>query len=278
MKLSYIKSPLAGWIGGKSRLLKRIIPLIPPHTCYAEVFAGALWLLLNKAESKCEVANDFNPDVANLFRVLKWHMEEFYRTFKWQLVSREDFERMQALPPESLTDLHRAARFLYIQRCSFGGRVVGPTYGYSTIGKPRFNILRLEQELSDAHIRLARVNIEALPYGDFIQRYDREHTFFYCDPPYYGCEGYYGKDLWSRDDFARLAEMLEGIKGKFLLSINDAEVIRRLFEGFEIREAQTRYTCGKANNTTANELLILNYAPPEPEASPAPSETPGEAA
>lgn len=41
-----LNSPIR-WVGGKSRLRKQIIPLIPPHTCYVELFAGgrlgAVW-------------------------------------------------------------------------------------------------------------------------------------------------------------------------------------------------------------------------------------------
>lgn len=51
-----INSPIK-WVGGKSRLRKFIIPLIPAHTCYVEVFGGAGWVLFGKQPSQVEVLN-----------------------------------------------------------------------------------------------------------------------------------------------------------------------------------------------------------------------------
>ena len=200
-----VRPPLAGWIGGKSQLAKRIIAAIPEHHCYCEVFAGAAWVLFRKPESQIEVINDRSNDVVNLYRILQNHLDEFVRQFKWQLVSRDEWQRLKSLPPESLTDIQRAAQFYYLQRLSFGGKVAGRTYGTATTHKPRLNLLRIEEELSAAHLRLAQVWVENLDFEECIRRNDRDHTFFYLDPPYFGVEGYYGKGLFQRDDFQRLA-------------------------------------------------------------------------
>ena len=52
------------------------------------------------------------------------------------------------------------------------------------------------------------------------------------DPPYWDCETMYGKGIFAKDDFERLAEQLRHIKGRFLLSINDVPAIREIFTGF----------------------------------------------
>jgi DNA adenine methylase len=106
------KSPLA-WVGGKSKLTSTIIPLIPAHQCYVEVFAGAAWVLFRKEPSKVEVINDINGDLITLYRVIQNHLEEFVRYFKWSLVSREEFDRLQRVDESTLTDIQRAARFYY---------------------------------------------------------------------------------------------------------------------------------------------------------------------
>lgn len=139
MSVNRIRPPLAGWIGGKSQLAKRIIESIPTHTCYCEVFAGAAWVLFRKPESSVEIINDRSSDVINLYRVIQHHLEEFVRQFKWQLISREEWDRLKSVPPESLTDIQRAAQFYYLQRLSFGGKVAGRTYGTATTHKPRLN-------------------------------------------------------------------------------------------------------------------------------------------
>ena len=108
-----------------------------------------------------------------------------------------------------------------------------------------------------AHARLARVTIENLPYQEFIARYDRPATLFYLDPPYWGCEGIYGRDLFGRADFAALAELLGGLKGSFMMSLNDRAEVRRAFRNFTIEPIETTYTASRSGgNRKAKELLI----------------------
>lgn len=158
-----IKSPLSGWMGGKWQLSKQIVPLIPEHECYVEPFAGAAWVMFRKSPSGAEVLNDINRDIVTLYRVLQHHLEEFVRYFRWVLVSRDEFERWLQVRPDTLTDIQRAARFYYVQKCCFAGRIVAPTFGTATTRPPRLNLLRIEEELSAAHLRLTRVYVENLP-------------------------------------------------------------------------------------------------------------------
>ena len=91
-------------------------------------------------------------------------------------------------------------------------------------------------------------------------RYDHAETLFYLDPPYWGCEDDYGKNIFSRDDFETMAASLKSLRGVFLMSINDVPEIRDLFSGFEMCEVQTTYTASKTNAKKAAELLITNRA------------------
>ena len=208
-------------MGGKYQLSKRIVAMLPPHTCYCEPFAGAAWVYWRKPESKVEVINDINREIVTFYRVIQHHLEEFVRYFKWILVSRDEFERLKRVEPDTLTDIQRAARFYYLQQSCFGGRLTSPSFGYASVRGPKLNLLRIEEQLSAAHLRLARTYVECLPYYEVISRYDKEGTLFYIDPPYWDCEDYYGKGIFSREDFGRLAEQLKGIEGKFILSLND---------------------------------------------------------
>ncbi|MHB8123945.1 MAG: DNA adenine methylase [Desulfuromonadaceae bacterium] len=256
-----MKSFLA-YMGGKSLLAKRIITKIPEHNCYCEVFAGAAWLLFKKEESEVEIINDINTDLVTLYRVVKHHLEEFIRYLKWILVARDEFARFKKETPESLTDIQRAVRFYYLLKTGFGSKMQNPSFGIAASGRPRFNLLRVEEELSAVHLRLSRVYVENKPYQEIIPRFDREDTFFYIDPPYYGFEDYYGPGIFSREDFARLRDLLARVQGKFILSINDAEEIRRLFSDCRIETVTTSYTAGGAHKKkTVSELLIMNFQP-----------------
>lgn len=256
------KSPLA-WLGGKSRLAERIIALIPPHTTYCEVFAGAAWVLFKKPESKVEVINDINHDLVTLYRCVKHHLPALVEQFRWMLVARDEFDRLLQTPADTLTDIQRSARFYYLNKTAFGARMSRPTFGIAATAAPRLNLLRLEEDLSEAHFRLSRVAIENRPYQDVLTRFDRAETFFYIDPPYWDCENYYGKNLFSRDDFATLATMLATVKGKFILSLNDTPGVHEVFAGFHMEKVKTRYSVNATKNQAVGELLIMNFAQPK---------------
>ena len=178
---------------------------------------------------------------------------------RYQICTRADFARLQQTPPDTLTDLERAARFLYLQRVAYGGKPVDQSFGVHLERPSRFDITRLIPLLDDVHERLASVVIECLPYNDFILRYDRKSTLFYLDPPYFKCEDYYGKGMFERADFERLAALLAQIKGRFILSLNDCAEVRRIFAAFEIRQVKLRYSVSSTKKDTVfNEVLISN--------------------
>ncbi|EBT2755944.1 DNA adenine methylase [Salmonella enterica] len=250
--------PIVPWIGGKRRLAKHILPLFPAHTCYVEPFCGAAALYFLKTPSKIEVINDINGELVNLYRVVKHHLEEFVRQFKWVLVSRQIYKWLQDTPEETLTDIQRAARFYYLQKQAFGGKVADHTFGTSTTSAPRFNLLRIEEELSMAHLRLSRTLIEHLNWHQCIERYDRPHTLFYCDPPYWGTEGY--GVAFGLENYDHMAELARRIKGKMIISVNDIPEMRQAFNGLNIQTVDISYNLkvtGKA--TPKKELVICNF-------------------
>ncbi|WP_244534235.1 DNA adenine methylase [Pseudomonas aeruginosa] len=253
--------PLVPWVGGKRRLAPHILPLLPAHTCYVEPFAGAAGLFFSKPPSKVEVLNDVNGDLVCLYRVVQHHLDEFMRQFRWSLTSRQMYAWLRETRPDTLTDIQRAARFFYLQKLAFGGKVDGQTYGTSTTAPMRLNLLRLEEDLSAAHLRLHQVNIENLDWHACITRYDRKHTLFFCDPPYYGTEGY-GVEF-GLEQYDRMAELLRTMKGKAAVTVNDIPAMRQAFKGLAMKSLAIRYTLGKAGagRQERGELLVMNYEP-----------------
>lgn len=248
--------PVAPYIGGKRILAKRLIERIEaqPHDIYAEPFVGMGGVFFRRSRRpKKEVINDISTDVVNLFRLLQRHYQQLLDVLKWQVASRAEFERLVGLDASRLTDLERAARFLYIQRVSFGA--VGRRYGVARHNPARFDLTKLVPMLEDVHERLCGVDIERLPYADLITTYDTPGTLFYLDPPYYGTEHYYGPGVFSRADFELLRGLLEVIKGRFILSLNDTPEIRAIFAGFTIEEVTLNYRVG-GQVTPAREVII----------------------
>lgn len=251
--------PVAPWIGGKRALAGRIAERIAaiPHDRYVEPFVGMGGVFFRRRHRpRMEVINDINRDVVNLFRILQRHYQQFLDVLKWQICSRAEFERLLAVDPDTLTDLERAARFLFIQRTAFGGKLKGPSFGIDYQGGARFDLTKLVPLLEDVHERLSGVLIERLPYADCIKRYDsRPGSVFYCDPPYWGCTDDYGKDIFSPADFEALRDLLAALQGRFILSINDTPEICAIFAGFAIEEVALNYrVSGKV--TPARELII----------------------
>lgn len=209
--------------------------------------------------AEVEVINDINGELVTLYRVVQHHLEEFVRQFKWALSSREVFRWTQMTNPETLTDIQRAARFYYLQHQAFGGKVDGQTWGTATTTPaPTVNLLRLEESLSAAHLRLVGSYIERLDWRECVSRYDRPHTLFYLDPPYWETEGYGVPFEWEQ--YVAMADLLRKIKGKAIVSINDHPDIRACFAGMHMEVIPITYTVGGGDRAVdRNELLIFSW-------------------
>lgn len=253
-------NPIAPYLGGKRLLAKTIVPIIEkiPHNIYCEPFVGMGGIFFRRTKKpKCEAVNDINSEIVNMFRMVERFPDYLADMLRFKICSRAEFKRMLATPPLLLTELERAVRYLYIQKNAFGGKTFSQVFGVA-LERTRFDSERIIPQIHMLHKRLAGVYIECLPYAEFIKRYDRPDTLFYLDPPYWGCESFYGKDFFSRADFGELAKLLKGIKGKFIMSINDVPEIRAIFKGFHQKEVNTRYTAGTQSGKKAAELLIGN--------------------
>lgn len=247
------------YIGGKNRLATKIISLLPEHTTYVEPFAGGAQVLFHKQPSNVEVLNDLDYDVVNFFRVCQWHYEELIRYLRFCLVSRKLHELHVKTDPGNLTDIQRAGRFFYLQKNSFGGLILKQKFHYGVTQKSNYNLERIPEIIAQAHKRLARVQIESLPYEQVLQRYDRSTTAFYLDPPYWGLKLY--RHVFTEADFHLLATHLSKLQGRFILSLNDRAEVRQTFAAFRIERVDIAYTAQAKPGKRYGELLITNFAP-----------------
>lgn len=254
--------PMIPWIGGKRRLADKILPLLADHehSCYVEPFCGAAALFFfREHRTKVEVLNDINGDLVNLYRVVQHHLDEFVRQFRWALSSRQLYEWAKLSAPDTLTDIQRAARFFYLQKLGFGGKVRGRTFGTATTTPARLNLLRIEEDLSEVHLRLNGVFVEHQPWDACVLKYDRAHSMFFLDPPYWGVEGY-GVDF-GLPQYARMAELLRSIKGKAVVTVNDVPEMREAFAGLTMQRVSITYTVAAdaAKRKPTGELIIRNW-------------------
>lgn len=249
-----LKPPICR-VGGKSKLRNMIIEMIPKHTCYVELFFGAGWVYFGKEESRVEVINDIDRELVNLFKTIKYHSPEIERLLKYEFSGRDIFEEYKNCSIEYLTEIHRAIRFLYLITQSFAGK--GKVYGYAITKKPSQHIFK--EVLGEIRERLKNTYVENLSFEKIIDKYDREHSFFFCDPPYFETSGYDNK--FGEDEHIILLDKLKNLKGKFLLTINDHPKVREWYKDFNIKEVEVNYSVSKDEKGRGKykELIITNY-------------------
>lgn len=251
-----MRGPLA-YIGGKRAVAKQIIAMLPRHTTYVEPFVGGGQVFFAKPPSKVEVLNDLDCEVITFYRVAQLHYEELIRYLRFTIVSRRYYDLLKTTDVGTLTDIQRAARFLYLQKTSYAGRVTMQNFRTGIIQPPGLNPARLPELIGETHERLMRVLLECLPYEKVLAKYDSRETCFFADPPYYGIRHY--KFNFAPEDFRVLAERLGAVKGSFVLSLNDVPEVRELFSAFRVSGIEMPYSAQKAAGRRFREVLITNF-------------------
>ena len=258
------------WVGGKSRLRKPIIDLLPGHTCYVEPFAGAAWVLFGKPLSQVEILNDIDQELITFFRVIKSEPEKLIASFEWELASRAEFERLASLKSSELSDIERAHRFYYLIMAGWGGELNYPRFATSITDGGHGNRLigalkTLRERILPVYERLRTVIIENLDWRNCIERYDRANTVMYLDPPYpeNGCN--YAHNMRSWEEHQELAERLSRAKCKWILSSYDIPKIHDLFHDCFMVSVQStsgmRVKKGDHSRVLNKEVLVTNYEP-----------------
>jgi DNA adenine methylase len=256
-------SPLLSWPGGKTRLLKHLLPFIPEHSGYIEVFAGGLALLLAKEPSKLEVVNDIHGDIVNLYRVAKYHPDALTKELEFLLASRRVLQDLnELLKTNALTDVQRAAYFLHCNKTSFGGSgtslaVARDPGSSAVIGKERLlaNIQAFSQ-------RLNRVVVENLDYRHVFKLYDHPGNFMFLDPPYLNtkAKNYRG---WSEIEMHQFAAEVKKLKSRWIVTVDDSPLNRELWKHHHFIAVATQN--GAVNralvNKTFGELIIYSHKP-----------------
>jgi DNA adenine methylase len=248
-------NPAFSYPGGKRKMLKYILPLIPLHKTYLEPFAGGLAVFLAKERARVEVINDLNREIANFYRYVHFHFDSLIAELEWYLHSRENFELI--LKNCGLTELQRAARWYLLKVSSFSG--FSDSYARDKNSFRGFSKERHLPMIAELHERLEGVYIENKDWEEVFKFFDGEETFIYLDPPY--CTGDSGiYDAFSGFDMQRLRNRLDRAKGKWILSCDDSEICREIFADFDFISIPIKYSAG--TNTTERkqkaELLVVS--------------------
>lgn len=264
-------SPLK-WHGGKHYFAKKFIALMPPHIHYVEAFAGSLAMLLEKDPTGVsEVVNDLHGDLTTFWKVLQSKVGFAEMLGRLQLTPCSQVEFNDAATG-CVDPVERAARFFIRCRQSRAGTFKD----FTTLAKTR--VRRGMNELPSAwwtaidnmpevHARLSRVVILNQNALDVIRKQDTPGTFFYLDPPYLhatrATTGQYVHEM-SESEHAQLLNVLENIKGKFMLSGYHSDLYKAaaLRNGWTVKEFSTpNHAAGGNAKREMMEVLWMNYEP-----------------
>jgi DNA adenine methylase len=228
--------PILRWPGGKSRMLKHILPAIPQHVCYCEPFAGGLAVLLAKQRSNVEIVNDMNGTLVALYRNLQFHLPALLAEMDWLFSSRQNLHDFIKQP--GITEIQRAARFLLVNRTSFGGNMHSFAVAKTRGGGSAFDRNLTADLLRGAHERLNKVVVENLPYERCFANYDSKDSFFFVDPPYLNAAtaAYKG---WTETEMRGLQRRIGKLKGRFILTVDDSSLNRELFSDYQMQAIST---------------------------------------
>jgi DNA adenine methylase len=223
-----MKTPIT-YYGGKQKLAKVILSLIPEHICYVEPFFGGGAIFFAKEPSKAECINDINGFVINFYKVLKQNYNELKKMLDITLHSRQQYNEAKNIYDNSneYNDIQKAWAFWVLSQEAYGN---GFNKGWNFERKVNTKALTIKNKIDnfidDYSDRLRITQIECNNAIKVINNFDSEDTFFYLEPPYYNsdCGTYKG---YTIDDYKTLLETIAGIKGKFLLSSYPSSLLEK---------------------------------------------------
>jgi DNA adenine methylase len=258
------KTPIS-YYGGKQKLLSTILTKIHPHKLYCEPFLGGAAIFFGKPQSEVEVINDTNKELMNFYRVCKEKFLDLQSLVRITLHSRKAHQDAHVINanPHLFSDVQRAWAVWVLSSQSFSSMLDG-SWGYDISKRSTTTKIsnKREQFTEDLAIRLQDAQLECADALYVIQSRDSENSFFYCDPPYFNSDcGHY--DGYTIEDFERLLQTLNKIKGKFLLSSYPSPILMKYAKqfGWHMWSMETGVTVNNKSGYLKRkvEVLTANY-------------------
>lgn len=266
---------LVNWYGGKQKLAREIISVMPEHKHYVEVFFGSGAVFFNKPKAAINTVNDLNQHLVNIFVQTRDHFEEFSEKVYWTLYSRDEYEKFEQMLKEKdlrdLSDLDRALAYLYLTKTNFGSRMhLGFSAGVE--GSVATINLALIERMKKVREKLDGVVIENRPFEEILDKYGKDpDTLMYLDPPYWitleETDYYQGVErTFTSYHHEILSAMLSKAKAKWILSYDDVPQVIQLYKEYQTQRLRAKYAFGqKGRIREVDELLITNYKAKKPQ-------------
>lgn len=254
------RSPLI-WFGGKSKVANEIINRMPDHKVYVEPFGGAAHVIAQKPPAEFEIYNDIDGELINFMMVARSKPEELARACETIPYSRQLYIewRDSEWPADSFD---RAVRYFYVNRSGIAkgnGPAAGKTgwrhHHSHNVAKTYHSAIQLFESFAE---RMKYVQIDNRDFRKVIEVYDTPNTLFYVDPPYIGKEKHYAGQF-SDQDHRDLAEILNNIKGKAIVSYYDDSLLEQLYTSWRRETFSAVRQVVNGANCKSEELLLMNF-------------------
>ena len=264
MDFRWLECPvIIPYMGGKFEFSRKLVPMIPYHERYIEVFAGGASMFFRKVKTDFSVLNDKDNDIVNLYMSVADRYDEFVNYARWLVKSRELFDKYRKSIMNSkkinIPDPKRAACYYYVIKCAFNNSCHNP------ISKEADWNRKMLEDLKYTRKKLDNVMIENLDFRDLTTRYPPKPTdFWYLDPPYVIAgerKDYYFFSFSDEDhkDFVKMCDEINELGGKFMVSYDDRKEVTDAYKNYNIMKIPIRYSGQLYNKNYKNELVITNY-------------------
>ena len=258
-----MKPPIS-YYGGKQNMLAELLPLIPKHEVYVEPFFGGGALFFAKNPAPLEVINDTNQLMINFYRQMVVNFDALELEIIATLHSRfEHFRAGQIIKGKvESTDLQKAWA-VYVSTNQGFANMLGIGWGHNVSVESRVSNIwnNTKHQFHTYKGRLNTVQIECQDALKVIKVYDRKDALFYLDPPYYNSEcGHYKG--YTEADYQNLIDLIQTIKGKFILSSYPNKVIDSI-EWTWRKDIEKNRSVNAAVGATKTEVIITNFQPPQ---------------
>lgn len=232
--------------GNKLPIMDVLLPLIPDHDLYVELFLGSGALFFNKEPTQ-SILNDTDETVINRLKLLKKVplFENKYRKYTLDEL-KELFDRPQRTLEDKVIHEKIAAS------SGFGGTPIETSNKIYN----HYNPYSIADHLQEYKSLLQHATLTQQDYKVILKKYDSPTTFFFIDPPYENTSKKFYKN--NCINFEEMRDLLRQLQGWFLLTINDSPYIRQLFKEFNIQKINVNNIFqGKPSR---KELIIRNYS------------------
>ena len=257
-----MRTPIS-YYGGKQTMLKHILPLVPRHRIYTEAFCGGAAVLFDKRPAESEVINDINMELTNFYWCAQAYYNDLKREIDKTLHSRDVHAHAGHINsyPQFFTPAERAWAVWALCKMSFASMMDG-TFGYDFGGMMPKKLRNAKDEFTEQLCqRLERVTIENRNALDVIACYDAPDAFHFVDPPYVNSDCGHYEDTFNEQNMEQLLQLLETVKGKFMLTMFPFDMIDRYAQknGWTIHRVERTISASKASRRKQEEWMVCNY-------------------